>query len=353
MMSEMIELKWHKLSTKKKKYLSTANSALLLQSIPMTKRRVKEFLNNIDCKTELLILGVVGQNDTFVPGMEDSMQFRLATLDEVKQQLISLFKSNPKLKEQLEKKIVLLDYSYEVGKYVIRELKPKQIFWVNGSWRFSLHLRQEWWESYDLGVKIKRISPFANDNEAKSRAKKITAENLNWLTKKWKVNLDSDFAVDELKEFVQDISKLSWDWTGQTGACLVHEISGKNQTNSDSKKSDDSSRFEVITWSHNVVVPFESYIMHKGALKELHRTPPGENIELTQTNHAEVAAVLRAAEQGLNFENIDLVTSKFPCPVCARILADSPISRVYYSEGYSNGLGMMVLKGAGKSFLQI
>ncbi len=57
--------------------------------------------------------------------------------------------------------------------------------------------------------------------------------------------------------------------------------------------------------------------------------------ELVLTIHAEAAAVARAAKEGIALDGASVYASTFPCPSCARLLAESGVKKVYYQKGYS------------------
>ena len=61
----------------------------------------------------------------------------------------------------------------------------------------------------------------------------------------------------------------------------------------------------------------------------------GVSFELAKTIHAEAAVIAEAARRGTALLGASLYVTTFPCPVCAKSIAASGITRVYYSHGYS------------------
>lgn len=61
----------------------------------------------------------------------------------------------------------------------------------------------------------------------------------------------------------------------------------------------------------------------------------GEAIEVSTALHAEKAIVARAAKEGVALLGASLYVTTFPCPDCARVVAEAGIKKVYYVEGYS------------------
>ena len=61
----------------------------------------------------------------------------------------------------------------------------------------------------------------------------------------------------------------------------------------------------------------------------------GEHFEFSKTIHAEAAVIAEAAHRGVALAGASLYITTFPCPVCAKSIAASGITRIYYSKGYS------------------
>lgn len=61
----------------------------------------------------------------------------------------------------------------------------------------------------------------------------------------------------------------------------------------------------------------------------------GQNIEMQKNIHAEAALIAKAARLGVSLEGSDLYVTTFPCPVCAKLVAEAGFSRVFYKTGYS------------------
>jgi dCMP deaminase len=73
----------------------------------------------------------------------------------------------------------------------------------------------------------------------------------------------------------------------------------------------------------------------------------GERVDLSTAIHAEAAIVARAARDGLPLHGADLYVSTFPCPACARLVAEAGFRRVYFAGPYSLLDGEAVLRQAG------
>jgi dCMP deaminase len=73
----------------------------------------------------------------------------------------------------------------------------------------------------------------------------------------------------------------------------------------------------------------------------------GVRADLSTAMHAEASVVARAARDGVSLGGADLYVSTFPCPACARLIAESGVRRCYFSGLYSVLDGDAVLRAAG------
>jgi dCMP deaminase len=73
----------------------------------------------------------------------------------------------------------------------------------------------------------------------------------------------------------------------------------------------------------------------------------GVRADLSTAMHAEASVVARAARDGVSLGGADLYVSTFPCPACARLIAESGFRRCYFSGLYSVLDGDAVLRAAG------
>jgi dCMP deaminase len=79
----------------------------------------------------------------------------------------------------------------------------------------------------------------------------------------------------------------------------------------------------------------------------------GVHSELSTAIHAEAAIVARAARTGLVLDGADLYVSTFPCPTCARLVADAGFRRVFFAGPYAVLDGDAVLRAAGVELLWV
>jgi dCMP deaminase len=79
----------------------------------------------------------------------------------------------------------------------------------------------------------------------------------------------------------------------------------------------------------------------------------GVRADLSTAIHAEASVVAQAARDGVSLDGADLYVTTFPCPACARLIAESGFHRCYFSGAYSVLDGDAVLRAAGVELLWV
>jgi len=79
----------------------------------------------------------------------------------------------------------------------------------------------------------------------------------------------------------------------------------------------------------------------------------GVRADLSTAIHAEAALIARAARDGTSLAGADLYTTTFPCPACARLVAEAGFRRCYFAGQYSVLDGEQVLRAAGISLIWV
>jgi len=103
----------------------------------------------------------------------------------------------------------------------------------------------------------------------------------------------------------------------------------------------------ILTTGYNGAPAGLEHCASRGCLRAEKNVPPGERHELCRGLHAEQNAIIQAALHGIQIRSGLLYGTHFPCVVCAKMLANSGISRVVIAEGYPDELSQSVLKEAG------
>jgi dCMP deaminase len=124
----------------------------------------------------------------------------------------------------------------------------------------------------------------------------------------------------------------SSDWWRQVGALAVRD--GK-----------------VLDVAHNEHRPSEySPYLHGDPRNDFSR---GVHPELSTAIHAEAMLVGRAARRGTSLDGADLYVSTFPCPGCARLIAEAGFRRCFFAGPYAVLDGEEVLRAAGVALIYV
>lgn len=135
-----------------------------------------------------------------------------------------------------------------------------------------------------------------------------------------------DFDKKIMAMATQTASKSS-DWWRQVGAVLV------------------SPDAKILLKARNRHLPHDYQHYSDGDPRAEFQS--GEHIETTSSIHAESELIALASKDGIKTENCSLYVTTFPCPVCAKLVAQAGISQIYYRDGYALLDGESVLKSAG------
>ena len=124
--------------------------------------------------------------------------------------------------------------------------------------------------------------------------------------------------IDEFARSIMSLaiieSMKSSDWWRQVGTAIVKD--GK-----------------VIALSHNKHLPTDYHLDVEGDPRT--NFDAGVRIDLSTAIHSEALAIAQSAKTGTSLNGADAFVTTFPCPNCARLLAEAGIKTVYYNKGYS------------------
>lgn len=139
--------------------------------------------------------------------------------------------------------------------------------------------------------------------------------------------ITSEKAHQELIGKADALKERSANWWRQIGA-LVTDAKGS-----------------VILSAFNRHVPTQENMAVYGDLRMCFDA--GENHHLSNSIHAEASLIGKAARDGISLDGTNLYVTTFPCPTCAKLVAEAGIKKVYYQSGYSLSDAEDILKNAG------
>ena len=87
--------------------------------------------------------------------------------------------------------------------------------------------------------------------------------------------------------------------------------------------------------------------------REEMKVPSGERHELCRGVHAEQNAIIQAAKLGQAVAYGDLYCTHSPCVICAKMIVNACIARVFFIEGYPDQDAREVLFGGGVQLIQM
>lgn len=140
----------------------------------------------------------------------------------------------------------------------------------------------------------------------------------------------------------QDEAEKSLDWWRQVGAALVLPAG-------QASNQEDTHKIAII--ARNTHLPYDQQPYVHGDPRADFSS--GQCIEVASSIHAEALIVATAAQNGISTQGAWLYVTTFPCPVCAKLVAKTGISKLFYAEGYSLIQGQEILENAGIEIIQV
>ncbi|MEA1968886.1 MAG: cytidine/deoxycytidylate deaminase family protein [Thermodesulfobacteriota bacterium] len=84
-----------------------------------------------------------------------------------------------------------------------------------------------------------------------------------------------------------------------------------------------------------------------GCLREKLNVPSGEKHELCRGVHAEQNAIIQAARHGISVRDSVLYCTNQPCSICAKMIINAGIRKVYFRDGYNDPMAEKMFDQAG------
>lgn len=103
----------------------------------------------------------------------------------------------------------------------------------------------------------------------------------------------------------------------------------------------------ILTTGYNGAPSGIKHCIDAGCLREELGIPSGQRHELCRGLHAEQNAILQAALHGVSLKDAVIYTTHQPCSLCAKMIINVGIKRIYYIEPYPDELAESLLREAG------
>ena len=158
----------------------------------------------------------------------------------------------------------------------------------------------------------------------------------DWATTKTPVNFDGEITAAELpREMLgraQALAGRSSDWWRQVGAVAARD-----------------GQVLGCAWNHHQPTEYAPYL--NGDPRDAFER--GIRADLSTAIHAEAALIAAAASDGTALAGADLYTTTFPCPACARLIAEAGFARCFFAGQYSVLDGEQTLRARGISLIWV
>ena len=151
-----------------------------------------------------------------------------------------------------------------------------------------------------------------------------------WSQARRPADFDGELTLGELPDRLtaqaKEFAAHSSDWWRQVGAIAWRgdEILG-------------------AAWNHHCPTEYAPYI--DGDPRD--GFSRGVRADLSTAIHAEASVIAQAARAGRALNGADIYVTTFPCPACARLIAESGFRRCYFTGSYSVLEGDHILRAAG------
>ena len=158
----------------------------------------------------------------------------------------------------------------------------------------------------------------------------------DWATAKVPVGFDGEITAAELpRELLgraQALAGRSSDWWRQVGAVAAR-----------------AGQILGCAWNHHQPTEYAPYL--NGDPRDAFDR--GVRADLSTAIHAEASLIAGAARDGISLAGADLYTTTFPCPACARLIAEAGFVRCFFAGQYSVLDGEQTLRARGISLIWV
>ena len=109
----------------------------------------------------------------------------------------------------------------------------------------------------------------------------------------------------------------------------------------------------ILSTGYNGAPTGLKHCLEVGCLREELGVVSGQMHELCRGIHAEQNAIIQAAYHGVSVNGAVIYCTNQPCSICARMIINAGIQKIYYQSGYADSLAKELLGEAGIELKQI
>ncbi len=109
----------------------------------------------------------------------------------------------------------------------------------------------------------------------------------------------------------------------------------------------------VLATGYNGAPSGLAHCAETGCLREKLGVPSGQRHEICRGLHAEQNVIIQGALHGLVLAGADLYCTNHPCVLCAKMLVNCGLKKIWYEESYPDQLAADILREAGIACEQV
>jgi len=317
---------WADVAFGSKKPLRSLKATFIAAPREISPARFKQIIKTYLPKGNI-VLGIA--KEPYITGFEGQPQFKTLESAGVAPLITQVNSASPR-------RIYTLAYFQRELPYILEKLRFPHVVLVNGSWQYVFHNSPAYYYLASSKTPYDMISPFTDEKEAQAYEARMNKRIASTLDNRYPGDA---FSEHQMLEIAQDVAKLSYDYSFQTGVALGSPIAGKKT-------------YSLIGAGVNKVVPYQTYAMHFGSTREKHFSPAND-LNHYDTIHAEVDAIINAQKNNLSLKNATMFINLMPCPTCARMLSQTDIEAFVYQIDHSDGYAVKMLEAAGKQVRRV
>jgi dCMP deaminase len=109
----------------------------------------------------------------------------------------------------------------------------------------------------------------------------------------------------------------------------------------------------ILTTGYNGAPSGIRHCLEVGCLREQLNVASGERHELCRGIHAEQNAIIQAAFHGVSIKDSTLFCTNLPCSICAKMIINAGIKKIYYQSGYADSISEDMLQEASVELIKV
>lgn len=109
----------------------------------------------------------------------------------------------------------------------------------------------------------------------------------------------------------------------------------------------------ILSTGYNGAPTGIRHCLETGCLREQLNIESGQRHELCRGIHAEQNAIIQAAYHGVSVKEASLYCTNLPCSICAKMIINAGIRKIYYQSGYADALSREMLQEAGVEIVKL